>query len=226
MPSIPVTAMTPQQRYYEKNKDNAEYKQANRERSRRARERKKAAKVLESQKDSRSHKNKSAVKGAKERVPTGISSAKLDGPNRSSTDDETAGDRNEFSDDFWSKSKADSPPPTSKNSIMASSRMYEYHQFLADWTAEWGPVRCWPTSIINEYEQCVAADKEKEWRVDMLGKAEQGRVVLNLLQSLFKVLPHDHREVRSLWIQGLSVAETILSGIACLEMVVDYKSGP
>jgi hypothetical protein len=78
---------------------------------------------------------------------------------------------------------------------------------------------------MEEYNALVRMGKEKLWRADMVGKAEQGTSMLRDLKGLFKVLPSDPWQVRDLWCQGFELAEDIQAGLACIQAHVDYLTG-
>jgi hypothetical protein len=106
----------------------------------------------------------------------------------------------------------------------AYRQMFAYRRFLTRWTREWGPVVCWPTFIMQELQEREKLGEQKEWRQDMLGKAEQGRVIVSQLKGMFNVLPSDPWQVRDLWLQACDISEHIQAGIACLNAHLDIEA--
>jgi hypothetical protein len=75
-----------------------------------------------------------------------------------------------------------------------------------------------------EYKERMLANEGRIWRLDLLGKAEQGKVFLNRMKGMFKELPSDPWIVRDLWCQAFELTEQIQAGLACLHAHIDYES--
>jgi hypothetical protein len=76
---------------------------------------------------------------------------------------------------------------------------------------------------MHELHERMKVGEEKEWRLDMLGKADQGRAIATKLKGMYNVLPSDPWQVRDLWLQATDILESIQAGIACIEAHLDLE---
>jgi hypothetical protein len=73
---------------------------------------------------------------------------------------------------------------------------------------------------MTEYKQSINDNKEKDWRNDMTGKADQGKVMVGRLKGMFKDLPRDPWMVRDMWCQAFELLEQILERCPCSKIMM------
>jgi len=235
MVTIPKSALTPQQRYYESVKDDPEYRLRNRQRSQKYREQKRADRAADdaAQKAAEAKKKKAKRKrklSAKKKEKRRNRDESTEGGGDGSTEetdlfklDAVESDTQYPLDSLTLRRDNPHPPPTHCVDNAAQRELFKVRRFLRNWTSEWGPVACWPTFIMTELKESVLTGKEKDWRGDMTGKSEQGKVMVGQLRGMFKVLPQDPWMVRDFWCQAFDLLEQIQAGIACLQAHMDYE---